>query len=604
MTISFGSAPTPAGGTPNPATNTAPTAGASTGFSFGSGSAAVPNAPIAPPPPNPTAASTTTTAQPPAGGTTFQFGSVPAQPPSATGPSASATPNQSTSPTAEAPGTSAPATNPTPAAAFNFGNSAAAQTTTPASGTQFPSTGTFGLAASGNAAQALSTNVNSLMQIPDFNDAFPNLEIWSTLKRWTSKLSGQTDEARWAGQELLHFLRCETPSDSVGQALAKPQILQLTRPDEARRQNLRAKPVVLLNGNTEAPLSQQIFEDVLSLANDLQVSEVQAIALYWQASDASVRSMIQAENDSLVDKALSYVEDKQTKRPKGFNAITKAARELYFLERSALLKSLRYLLQSRLEGRRIILEASDGIIRNNLVINLVSLIREWTGRILELEIQLSNQRDEQANMSLPISLQLPKKSKQPGFEKVHLVHAQQERQTAVECLFYLSYHTQLECGEIVAIIDLIKDLTNGFNGSGGLARFSPFTDIPSPYEPTAVTTNGFAASFTSPFTPAVSPLKEKDVLSWQREFVSKMWDKGAPHLLNCIAPLVLSAMCAMDARQQLIDRDLHGPNPFGVVRHLFDGNRQHKLNVLSCALFVPNDRETSFCLLAHLRQTS
>ena len=40
---------------------------------------------------------------------------------------------------------------------------------------------------------------------------------------------------------------------------------------------------------------------------------------------------------------------------------------------------------------------------------------------------------------------------------------------------------------------------------------------------------------------------------------------GKPQLLQCVMKLVLSAICSMDGRQVLMERNVHGPNHFGVV---------------------------------------
>ena len=63
----------------------------------------------------------------------------------------------------------------------------------------------------------------------------------------------------------------------------------------------------------------------------------------------------------------------------------------------------------------------------------------------------------------------------------------QQRQLACRCLFYLAYHTQLTTEEVVGLIDLIQDLTNGGGGSGsgsmgsGLPILDPLRDVPDPY---------------------------------------------------------------------------------------------------------------------------
>ena len=59
----------------------------------------------------------------------------------------------------------------------------------------------------------------------------------------------------------------------------------------------------------------------------------------------------------------------------------------------------------------------------------------------------------------------------------------QQRQLACRCLFYLAYHTQLTTEEVVGLIDLIQDLTNGDSmGMGsGLPILDPLRDVPDPY---------------------------------------------------------------------------------------------------------------------------
>ena len=152
------------------------------------------------------------------------------------------------------------------------------------------------------------------------------------------------------------------------------------------------------------------------------------------------------------------------------------------------------------------------------------------------------------------------KPPKPSYAKVHLLHAQQERQTAVECLFYLAYHTQLTSQEVGGLLDLIRDLTNGLHTTDGLVALDPFVDVPAGVESAALTPAGWN------FSGFTAASKDKPNLQWQRELVMRTWNSGRPHLLNCVSPLILAVICALDTQQILMDRNLHGPNAFGKVR--------------------------------------
>jgi hypothetical protein len=69
------------------------------------------------------------------------------------------------------------------------------------------------------------------------------------------------------------------------------------------------------------------------------------------------------------------------------------ARELYFFEHSFALKSLLFLLQLRLSNNQVLLEATDALIQNNVVTNLISLIREWSNCIFQIEQDLHSQKE-------------------------------------------------------------------------------------------------------------------------------------------------------------------------------------------------------------------
>jgi hypothetical protein len=154
-----------------------------------------------------------------------------------------------------------------------------------------------------------------------------------------------------------------------------------------------------------------------------------------------------------------------------------------------------------------------------------------------------------------------------------------QRHVAAECLFYLAYHTQLTSEEVVSVIDLIKDLTNGDGCEGtGLPLLDPLVkDVPNPYE----SVDSLATSSTSwqqhqqqhqqphygmgGWMDAPPPPKTKDAKQWEQELMSNLWGRGQPQLLQCVTTLVMSVMCALDARHVLVERYGHGCNSFGVV---------------------------------------
>jgi len=165
------------------------------------------------------------------------------------------------------------------------------------------------------------------------------------------------------------------------------------------------------------------------------------------------------------------------------------------------------------------------------------------------------------------------------------------RQTAVECLFYLSYHTQLTVEEVVALIDLIKELTNGAipnKPDGGLPLLDPLLrDIPSPYEALDSSSSGISSPWplpqqqTNPYnnfyganqqwnlhTQPPAP-KLKNGKEWEREWITSLWKRGQPQLLRCVSTLIMSVICAFDARHRLMNRESHGINPFGAGNALF-----------------------------------
>ncbi len=177
-----------------------------------------------------------------------------------------------------------------------------------------------------------------------------------------------------------------------------------------------------------------------------------------------------------------------------------------------------------------------------------------------------------------------------------LAHLQ--RQLASECLFLLSYHTQLTVEEVVALIDLVRDLTNGDVGESsspslgeGLPLLDPLLDnVPSPYEVDASSPplegggslwqqqSAFYGSSVfrgkgvgdaifnhwQPHHSAATPLRLKDAKEWEDELDALLWKRDQPQLLRCISTLILTVVCALDATHVLVDRTSHGPSAFGI----------------------------------------
>ena len=80
--------------------------------------------------------------------------------------------------------------------------------------------------------------------------------------------------------------------------------------------------------------------------------------------------------------------------------------------------------------------------------------------------------------------------------------------------------------------------------------------------------------------------KLKDPREWEQELVTDLWKRGQPQILQCVSTLVMSVICAFDARHVLVNRDNHGSNDFGI------GN----------ALFPPHDNNTAAPALQPIHQ--
>jgi predicted transcriptional regulator len=389
-------------------------------------------------------------------------------------------------------------------------------------------------------------------------------------------VSDTSDEGRLAAQELVHQLEC-TP-DGVGSQLASPPAFVYKAKDIALREKLRTHPHVTLHGQTTG-LTPAMLNSIIELADELRISELDAMALYAEASKSEIRMRLQ----DLVGKG--FVENALTGSIDPLdlgNDVFRAARELYFYERSCALKTVHLLMQSRLEQTPVVVAASDQLLNANLVGNLVGLVREWTRLAEELERELSN---ASTSTQTAFGLVRPAQTQNPAetrFAKVLLAFAYGERQVASECLFFLTYHTQCTADEVASLIDLVKELTNGSSETTGLPLLNPILNVPSAFhDPAPATVNPWGA----PFTSALPPLREKHPVEWEEELVTDVWKQGGkPQLLQCVSSLVLSVVCALDSRHELIDRDTHDINFFG------------KVSSISLVMYVLVDDSHSCCL--------
>lgn len=522
----------------------------------------------------------------PSGG--FSFGGATNAPASSTTPAAAASSTTSQGTSASAPATSglnfgssapatpaaqAPATSAPAASGFGFGGST--NNSAPAPAAPAPAAPAFGLSfshapsAATPAASAPATNTSPAstpavaLTVPEYTKVFPNMAIIERLDSRLPLASQDSDTGRLAAQELYHLLGCSTGQDVTkvyGAYLAKPQPLDWKPANAALREQLKANPHVSLHGKTAA-LTPAMLAEVFKLSDELRIEEGDALALYAEASLRETRTRLQDRLEySFVDNALTGSVEPLVLGDDVF----RACRELYFYERSYAIKAILELIQYRLELNTNILAATDQLLVANLVDNLITYIREWTSRTEALEQELYNASKPAQNM---FGLQPPPADtkKEPSFAKVHLKFGYDQRQTAAECLFYLTYHTQCTPEEVGSLIDLIKDLTNGTSDTTGLPLLDPFHDVPNAYyDPPVVGNNQFM-----PFTQALPPLREKDTVEWEHELVDHVWKAGGkPQLLQCVSTLVLAGVCSLDSRHELVDRNTHAINFFGKVRYV------------------------------------
>ena len=434
----------------------APAAGgpASGGFSFGAGvpaagapAAGVPAFNLGAPAAAPSGSGSTAapaSGAPSAGAPAFNFGAPAVGAPTGGGFGAASAPSgfgATTAPTTGAPSGLAPALRfgaPAPAAGAPAGSGAApalsgfgaaaaltgtSSTGAPATGAAFsntpaPSTFSFASTPAAPGAAALVGTSTSLVQSSDYNTTFPGQCIWEKV---SSLLAAPQEE--WTDE-----LKVDDPK-SIASLLLRPQVPALASPNQAVRQQLSTQLKVLLTRDdggttTEAALTPNMLHDILALADDLRISEPDAICLYAAAS---------------------------TDKP---------ARDLYFHNRHMQFQSLLSLLQER---------AANPLVSAGLISNLLQFVRDSSQRVGEWRDHVSRQQTAAPCMQW------------------HLEHSLTERQMACECLFFIAYHTQWTADEVAGLVDLIRDLTNNGNGNKpGLPILDPIHHVPDAYENSTV----------------------------------------------------------------------------------------------------------------------
>ena len=292
----------------------------------------------------------------------------------------------------------------------------------------------------------------------------------------------------------------------------------------------------------------------------------------------------------------------------------RAALRLHFHERTATLRTIMDLIRHRVEvydnvvdsrstATESILIATDQLLDAGLVTNLIKYIELTTTCIDETRLALETMEKDKSGggeSKTPSSPWMMSSSPTPVNAAAAVLPAAAhhhdagyaalgyyitERQLASECLFYLAYHTQLTVSEVSNLIDLIQKLTND-----GLPMIDPWSwddVVPSPHvavdEDTTMGGGGsspwqrhqssgaYWADFkpTTPLGVAQHPSRLKDVGDWEDELVASLWRAGRPQLLRCVSTLLMTIVCAFDARHVLIERKTHGPNDFGIGNALF-----------------------------------
>jgi hypothetical protein len=369
------------------------------------------------------------------------------------------------------------------------------------------------------------------MIVEYFEDIFPGVQLWKTISSFAEISCLLSDAGTVAGQQLIDYVtKLSVANGNSGELLFNPKSIQYQNPDLDVRRRLSQTPTIAIKHSDrkqhEASLTRQIYDDVCLLADSLYISEMEAFSLFFYVSQ---NPDIMSERSGKTRLAKRDVHDSVEKE------LLDIARELYFFERSCYLQTHLILLQLRRNSAHVA-HVSDSLLQSGLIKNMAQQIRDYT-----LYIQKLRKND---NL------------------RQHLEFSLNERLAASECLFFAAYDVQWTADEVVIVVDLIRDLTNGLSGDDvGLRKLHPLNDVPDTSESTA---DLLVASMAN--SPWPEHLREKNALQWQRELVETVHTLGIPSLLRCVSVLVMSCITALGSQTVLTNRSTHLKNTFGKVR--------------------------------------
>lgn len=449
-------------------------------------------------------------------------------------------------------------TNNQPAAApTTAGGGGLSFTAAPAPSNNAPATGLFA-STTPAAAPGIANNGPSLVDVLSFDETFPGHVVWQKIRSLSQRaLRGES----LAGQELVELLSNTAVNDnnkSLGSLLLKShEVWKNNRTvNNHVRQQMAQQREVRLRGKP-ATLNETMIREIIQVADELLLTETEALSLY-----AKVR-----EN------------------PASHANVCEFARHMYFEERSQYLKTLLFLLQNRLRAAdgSLYLQATDALLQNGLVSNLLKHIQEYSKRIHFLGAQI-NDMEKSGYTTTSISVISIPSSSSPSIAdrrkevaSAHWKFGIHERQRAAECLFFISYNTQMEVSEIASLVDAAQFLTNGSQDWPGMPILDAVDDAPSAYDE-----NDRTAVHSHVFPPFASTLRrEKDPLQWQKDLVARCVASGQVALLRCVSTLVLTGIASMDTRNVLLDRQTHASNASGAGNSLIPLDPTASLNHLN-----------------------
>jgi hypothetical protein len=296
-----------------------------------------------------------------------------------------------------------------------------------------------------------------------------------------------------------------------------------------------------------ARLNRTLIEQMFQLCHELHVGEGVALALL-----------------------LRVTQQQHSATSSSPQATVAACRERWFHEKCLALSTLLRVVQYRLECPEVV-AVTDALLTADLVPKLLHSIRQHSALARELRTKYHEEKEFAASAhAMGHTHTSPGVVPGTAILEWHIKYHAAQRQSACRILFYVAYRTQLTCGEVVQLVDAIHEL------SQQLDVLDPVDDVPSPWIEVvdahpAVSQVGAGTTWNYPFPhPASSSSSStnvsKDEVLWRRELVESVHESSLPDLLRAVSTLVLTAVCALDARAVLTDRTTHADNAFGAVR--------------------------------------